>query len=335
MSDYEIPDPVGITTLKELTRALTMLRRRAAGKGQVQMPVREIAKRTGRAPSTLDPYLRGQRLCPESTYEDILVVLGVPRDRLRPWLDAWERVADGAERPNASPARHLNHQIEFLYRLRPPPTVDGPRLGIITGDLRRVKSIEIWVNSENTQMRMARFDDCCISAVIRFESARHDGGGGIVHDPIADELEHRVHGRRPVHPGTAIMTGPGQLAGANGVEHVIHVAAVQGEPGRGYRQVRDVGRCVTNACALAETLCARDGRPRAVLFPLLGTGSGGGDLRDTVEVLLGAAVDHLSTRRSLLRTVYFLAYTAEELAICREAFDGNPRLDFHGADTSR
>jgi len=94
LAGHDSPDPRQIHTLTDLTRALDRLRFRAAGSGQVRLSVREIAKKTGRAPSTLDPYLRGQRLCPEDTYEEMLRALGVPNDGLGLWLDAWERVAE-------------------------------------------------------------------------------------------------------------------------------------------------------------------------------------------------------------------------------------------------
>src|SRR5687767_6683895 len=79
------PDPGLINTLDDLARALTRLRRRAARQGQVQLSVRDIARRTGRPSSTLDPYLRGQRLVPNDVYEDVLRALGVRSDQLRPW----------------------------------------------------------------------------------------------------------------------------------------------------------------------------------------------------------------------------------------------------------
>ena len=93
MAGHGDADPGRIQTSADLIRELDVLRRRAAGPGQVRLSVREIAKRSGKAPSTLDLYLRGQRLCPEDTFEEVLRALGVRNDQLGPWLDAWERVA--------------------------------------------------------------------------------------------------------------------------------------------------------------------------------------------------------------------------------------------------
>jgi O-acetyl-ADP-ribose deacetylase (regulator of RNase III) len=227
-------------------------------------------------------------------------------------LDVWRR------------PRPLSYTNEFLYDVNYP--VEHPmRIGIVTGDLRRVRCAEVWVNSENTNMRMSRFEEFSISAIIRFEGALRDEVGRVIHDCIADELSRKIAGRSPVAPGTAVTTGSGQLAKSNGVHYVIHVAAVHGEPGEGYHQILDVGRCVTNA--LAEMERRLSSAVRSILFPLLGTGVGGAELEPTVSAMLGAALDHLATKQSVkTRTIYFLAYTDIELEVCRNLFDRSSRL---------
>jgi hypothetical protein len=45
-----------------------------------------------------------------------------------------------------------------------------------------------------------------------------------------------------VLPAATIVTGPGELRRYQ-VRHVVHVATVQGEPGAGFHQMRDVSRC--------------------------------------------------------------------------------------------
>ncbi|WP_305784510.1 macro domain-containing protein [Symbioplanes lichenis] len=313
------PDPATLHTLDDLADAFTRLRRRAARPGQVQRSVRDIATRTGRAPSTLDPYLRGLRLCPADVYEEILRALGVTGAELRPWLDAWERIADhradGAAGGGSRPAV-LPYSETFRYRV----TGATAELAVITGDLRRVTCAEVWVNSENTQMRMARIEESSVSAVIRFEGADRDGSDQIVTDRIADELEAAVAGRRPVAAGTAVVTGAGGLE-RNGVRHIVHVAAVRGEPGEGWRPVADLGRCVTNALLAAEELGAA-----TILFPLLGAGSAGGAPGPTAQVMAGAAVDHLTARPGPLRTVYLLASKAVERDACRRVLSRHPLL---------
>jgi O-acetyl-ADP-ribose deacetylase (regulator of RNase III) len=305
------PNPDLIHTLDDLAQAFTRLRRREARPGQVQLSVRDVASRIGKASSTLDPYLRGKRLCPEDVYEAILRTLNVPDKDLRRWLNAWERVAD-----KPAPVPHATQET----RLYSPGIDTDARVGLVCGDVRRVRSAEIWINSENTDMRMARFEEHSMSAIIRFWGAVHDDTGRVVEDRIAEELERQVGGRRPVPPGTVITTSAGELTVRNGVRFVIHIASVQGEPGEGYRPVFDLGRCVRNALVAAERLAA-DHDARTVMFPLLGTGVAGGRPESTARLMVGAMLDHLATRPDQgLRVIYLLATTPAEREACEAAF---------------
>ncbi|MEU4743123.1 macro domain-containing protein [Actinosynnema sp. NPDC023658] len=212
--------------------------------------------------------------------------------------------------------RPLGTSREYPHRL-----VGGGverRVGVITGDLRRVRSVEVWVNPENTEMRMARVDEFSVSAIIRHEGARRDATGRITADLVSDELDRLVGGRRPVPAGTAIVTGAGALA-RFGVRRVVHTAAVHGEPGSGYRQVRDVGRCVTAVLTAVDNVVEQP-PPGSVLFPLLGAGQGGGDPGETAVALVSAVVDYLTAKpASAVREVYVLAYTDVELTACLDA----------------
>lgn len=199
-----------------------------------------------------------------------------------------------------------------------PESIAG--LAIAAGSIRRATSADIWVNSENTEMRMARPTDWSVSAIIRYWGARRDDTGRIAEDLIADALEARVGDRRPVAPTTAIATTAGQLAETNNVAFIVHVAAVYGEPGAGYRQVADVGGCVRNALRAAEPLVATLPR-RTILFPLLGTGVAGADISHTARVMVHAAAEYLDDHPdSGLRWIQFLGYSRREHRALLEVF---------------
>jgi len=333
MSDLERPpDPTTVHTLEDLVRAINRLRRRGARKGQVRLSVRDLASRTNKAPSTLDAYLRGTRLPPADVYEDLLRALGIDVVDLRPWLDAWERIADGwqAHRLPAAAVQPqprttlIGYSRIYLFRLAGPRFRPDAQVGIVTGDIRRMRAADVWVNSENTDMRMSRFEEYSVSAIIRFDGALRDTSDQVVEDTIADELNRKVAGRTPVAPGSVVTTGSGQLAGQNNVRHIIHVAAVTGVPGEGYRQVTDVGRCVANVLAEAERLAAVDG-VRSILFPLLGTGVAGATLEPTIRTMVGTVVDHFTqNHEGGLRTVYLLASTRPEHQACRAILAEGP-----------
>ena len=52
-----------------------------------------------------------------------------------------------------------------LYQIAKVPAKE---IGMITGDIQNIKEIDVWVNSENTNMQMARHFDRSISATIRY-----------------------------------------------------------------------------------------------------------------------------------------------------------------------
>jgi O-acetyl-ADP-ribose deacetylase (regulator of RNase III) len=163
-------------------------------------------------------------------------------------------------------------------------------------------------------MRMAQVDQYSVSAMIRYQGARRDRAGQMINDPIADDLTRAMAGRRQVPAGTAIVTGSGEL-GHYGVRYIVHVASVQGGPGAGFRQVREVGRCVTNALTEIEPLPVR-----TVLFPLVGSGQGGAQPQPTAHALVGAAVDYFAAiPASHIAAVFFLAYEDVELVACQAA----------------
>ncbi|NJC12950.1 O-acetyl-ADP-ribose deacetylase (regulator of RNase III) [Micromonospora profundi] len=196
------------------------------------------------------------------------------------------------------------------------------RFGIIVGDIRLVTDVDVWVSSENTDMEMSRFYERSLSAIFRYGGARRDEAGHVIDDCVDAELSAKVAGRRPVVPGTAISTTSGELSRSNKVKYLIHVAAVSGEPGHGYRQVGNIALCAKNALAEAE------GLPdvASVVLPLFGAGAAGADIQATVRAVSAVVAEHLERATARIRTVYLLAYTDAELAACSAVLNGMPEL---------
>ncbi len=296
----------------------------AAGVRVVPILVEEVAlPRAAALPPDIAALARCQYLrLHHRTIESDVARLVRELARLVPELRdrAAEQSPTGARRP----AEVLPLRIE-AFRITDPAS--PCRIGIVTGTINRVNCADIWVNSENTGMEMSRASDFSISAIIRYMGARRDETGWITEDTIAMELAARVGNRRPVAPGTAFVTGAGALFESNNVRKIVHVAAVQGEPGEGFQQIRDVGRCLTNALTEADGVAQQDAAVRTVLFPLLGAGTGGAAVGPTAQTLLTAAVDYLlGTPGTALRMVYFLAYTAAELDALGNAVRAMRRL---------
>lgn len=198
-------------------------------------------------------------------------------------------------------------------------------VGIVCGDIRRARCAEVWVNSENTNMKMARVEEFSVSSIIRYEGAERDAAGRVMRDCVAEELARRTAGSLPLPAATAVVTGSGELR-HNGVRAIVHVASVQGEPGSGFRQVHEVGRCVTNVLAEVDRM-GGEPPPASVLFPVLGVGQGGGELEPTIAMMLGAVVDHFRTvPTTCVSIVYLLAYTDRELEACARIFAASGAL---------
>jgi O-acetyl-ADP-ribose deacetylase (regulator of RNase III) len=222
------------------------------------------------------------------------------------------------------------HLEQYHYRLRSSP---ARRITIITGDLREWRDIDVWVNSENTNMQMARFYDQSLSAIIRYEGAEKDDNGEVVEDSIADELTRMVAGRGSVTPGAVYVTGPGALAKTRNVKKIFHAATVHGVPGGGYRVINNVETCVTTSLRRVDHERYRHDDLRTIVFPMMGTGLGGGDVYVVAPRLIRAAVSYLSSYpETNASTVFFSAWNHRDLDACLaamrsireiEAWDGN------------
>ena len=192
---------------------------------------------------------------------------------------------------------------------------------LVTGDLQNVKDIDVWVNSENTNMQMARPLENSISGVIRYLGAEKKNGKTI--DTIAQALSAEIGDDTAVEPATVVVTTAGSLERTHKVKKILHVAAVIGQVGRGYFPIPDVPRCVTNALEKVDSLPDPD--LHSILFPLMGTGAANRDFEERVEALLGNGIAYLNENpNSKIETVCFLTYSDRELEVCQRLLDANP-----------
>jgi O-acetyl-ADP-ribose deacetylase (regulator of RNase III) len=202
------------------------------------------------------------------------------------------------------------------------------RIALITGDIRKVKVADIWVNSENTNMQMSRFYERSISAIIRYLGAKKDAVGNVSEDLIADELVEIMGDNLAVHPATVLVTGAGELQRTHNVKKIFHVASVHGEVGVGYRPINNIEYCVTNALQKADAEELEGLGLKSILFPLMGAGTAGGNLKETAERLLQAAISHMETAEdSAIEDVYFLAWTDIELDTCKAILEGSDKVE--------
>ena len=214
---------------------------------------------------------------------------------------------------------------EFPFRL---VTQAKKRICVITGDIRERRNIDVWVNSENTNMQMARFYDRSLSAIIRYEGAEKDDNEQVVADTIANELAGALGGRLSVTPGTIYVTSSGALAQTRAVKKIFHAATVSGVPGSGYQAMQDVEKCVTNALRRCDLPQYRDDNLRSIVFPMMGTGAGGAKVEMIAQPLIQSAISYLLTNPdSRVETVYFSAWNFRDLEACLAALNGSTEVE--------
>jgi O-acetyl-ADP-ribose deacetylase (regulator of RNase III) len=229
-------------------------------------------------------------------------------------------------------ARIIQTRDEKLYPILSAP---GKQIGYITGNMRNVNHVDIWVNSENTNMQMARHYEFSISATIRYEGATKDGNGYVVDDLIAKDLRKVTRGR-DCQPGTIMVTTAGELERSNNVKRIFHAAAVIGEPGGGYQPIKNVAQCVRNALKKADAEELAPLEMHSILFPLMGTFTARASAQEMANKLIDEALEYVKQNpNSRIDKIYFLAYTEQDRAICQDKFFHDPRISTAGDTETR
>jgi O-acetyl-ADP-ribose deacetylase (regulator of RNase III) len=214
--------------------------------------------------------------------------------------------------PNLMVQKAPNRLTKMEIFLFPLKNDSSKQIAFVTGDREDIMVGDVWVISENTNMQMDSFYGKSTSATVRYLGAKKNGTGSILEDTIADELRHKMGNTLVVDPASVIPTRPGELE-RNQVKWLFHVAAVAGEPREGYRPVSRIDQCVKNALRKASDREFEGDGLRSILFPVFGTGPGGGDFQVHAEICVKAAVEFLEGTKSPIETVYFYAWSDVDL----------------------
>lgn len=226
------------------------------------------------------------------------------------------------------PGRLIPERRYISYRVGPQGPKPSKLIELVTGDLADIDDMDVWVNPENTRMEFGRLHEASISATIRYLGSRRDRHGFVRDDMIARLLAQRAGGhqlRTGVEPATALVTEAGMLRKTNKVRLLVHTAAYQGEPGRGYRLIGAYRKCVSNALAAIDAENRRFGMSpkralKSVLFPLLGTRSGGESPHERAQGLIQTAQQYLlNWPDSRVERVAFLCHTQADLDLAQAA----------------
>jgi hypothetical protein len=203
-------------------------------------------------------------------------------------------------------------------------------IGLITGDIQNVtRGVDVWVNSENTNMQMARPFENSISGIIRYHGAEKEDGLQLK-DTVALALAAKMKGRVSVSPAEVLVTTSGAMKTSHKVERIFHAAAVVGQVGKGYTPIADVASCVVNALDADKNSpkdCAGCNL-KSILFPLFGARSiRKKGLENRVKPLINAAIEYLiNNPECTFKKVYFLTYIDKELEVCLGLLRTDSRL---------
>lgn len=216
---------------------------------------------------------------------------------------------------------------------------------VASGDISRLRNVDVFVNSENDYMQMARvFESKTVSATLRRMGSRVRDGR--YEDTIQQELDFQLSNRgRPVQYGEVFATSAGGptsvLARENRARYVFHVAAVQAVPAEArlapFKQSFQIEACARSALIKVTELNSANGvisppgteqraeqekralsgdtAIRSIVFPLFGTGHGGAAVGEVLspmfDGILGALSDDES-QYSHLADIYISAYTTPD-----------------------
>ena len=159
----------------------------------------------------------------------------------------------------------------------------GPKIVIWEYQIQHAKDFDVWVNSENTFMEMARFWDRSVSAQIRKLGSVRRGAlnDDSYKDALGLALAEKVGTQSQVPIGTVFMTrtdDASTLSSNNKVSHVAHLAAVTPKKvGDGFSSGGEIDKCVKSVFEgmRGERRRQRGRGLHSVLFPLIGSGDGG------------------------------------------------------------
>ena len=137
-------------------------------------------------------------------------------------------------------------------------------IGIKTGEILKVEGVDVWVNSENTDMMMDRVIDRSISANIRYGGAEKDDSGTVRVDTIADALRRKLRGRVYVRLGTVLETESGALVPAGSTALFTWPPSMASVRARGYVPTRKSSRRASpGSCAMC--IARQHGLPQAAV----------------------------------------------------------------------
>lgn len=232
-------------------------------------------------------------------------------------------------------------------------TLHPTNIHLTIGDVTNVHHVDVLVNSENTDMQMARFfEHTRISSILRNRGSSIFRG--LLRDTIQDEINIFLDGSQPVPPTTIVPTSAG-LSGSglrmiNHARYIFHVASVIATP-EGLKpliEFSQIEACIFQCMIEIKNVNAANGiispegteqrkeqeaaadeyTPiRSILFPLFGTGHGGRPIKEVAEYMVEAFAHYLNSYEiPELEEIHLSVFFEKDVNIVLEVFDSHPQF---------
>lgn len=272
-------------------------------------------------------------------HDDILRLTKATVDNQRLWQESIEKRRRIKEFEEVNPSFRR-------YRLK--NSNIACTLNVATGDMTRMRGIDVIVNSENNYMQMARFFQYnSISSSIRYKGA-HIVEGNVWDDSVQRQLDIQVTasreiGFRPVNVTQVIVTTSGHeksVLARQGIRYIFHIASVTVDIG-----TEKLVPLTGNGISLAIENCLRkvvEVNERAgvtsydteigeqqrsnvesytpiksIIFSIIGTGSGGKSINEVMpHLLLGIKrflLDHQEDPHMTLERIHLAVFSQSDL----------------------
>lgn len=234
------------------------------------------------------------------------------------------------------------------------------KIHISTGDITKLKGIEVLVNSENDYMQMARiYERATLSSALRREGS-YITKGRIREDTVQDELDEQIkysddYCGRPIVMGQVIPTTaghPDSTLRLNGARYIFHAAIVRVDAiTRNENLVpieTDDGlrRAVHNCLSLISEVDSQNGiilpekssnyerhkqeaegyqKIKSIIFPIFGAGHAGRSAFDVIRPMGMAfksfALANKDNKELKLSDIYLCVFSETELAFAEKTFE--------------
>ncbi|MBZ0285847.1 MAG: TIR domain-containing protein [Anaerolineae bacterium] len=222
------------------------------------------------------------------------------------------------------------------------------KIHVAAGDIARVSPVHVLINSENNYMQMARaFESNSISARLRGLGASITRNPRQYNDTIQDELDAIIGSNRPISKCEVIPTSAGlqgsTLVQQNKARYIFHVSAVEAVESKKqfapYQEPDDIRQSVYNCLRTVrevnekQGVISPDGTPqhaaqvkqaaagyepiKSIIFPVFGSGQGGKEVKDVIDLMAGSLKEFLSDERDpvTLEDIYISSYFVEDVRV--------------------